>query len=81
MVMAEKKKPYERFEELTKRATAPTGAEARRGLGADEGSPPEQELAVWLSPEIRRALLERAATENTTASRIVEEALRRHFGR
>jgi len=73
--MAGKKKPYQRFEELTKRAIAPAGAEAEGG----EDSPPEAELSIWLSPKVRRALLERAAAENTTASKIVEEVLRRHL--
>ncbi len=74
--MAEKKKPYQRFEELTKRAIAPA-AEAELG----QGSALEAELTVWLTPEVRRVLLERAATENTTASKIVEDALRRHLPR
>jgi hypothetical protein len=73
--MAEKKKPYQRFEELTKRAIAPTGVEAEPG----QDSAPEQELSIWLSPKARRALLERAAAENTTASKIVEDALRRYL--
>jgi hypothetical protein len=80
IVMAERKKPYRRFEELTKKAIAPAGA----GQGSTDpehggGSPPETELSIWLSPAVRRALLERAATNNTTASKIVEEALRRHL--
>ena len=77
--MAEKKKPYQRFEELTKQAMARAGAEAEPGQ--DPSSAPEQELSIWLSPQVRRALLERAAAENTTASKIVEEALRRHLPR
>jgi hypothetical protein len=81
--MAEKKKPYRRFEELTKKAIAPAGA-AGGGQGSVDPqlggeSPPETELSIWLSPAVRRALLERAATNNTTASKIVEEALRRHL--
>ena len=75
--MAGKKKPYQRFEELTKRAIAPAGAGAEAEGGED--SPPEAELSIWLSPKVRRALLERAAAENTTASKIVEEVLRRHL--
>jgi hypothetical protein len=82
--MAERKKPYRRFEELTKKAIAPAGAGAEGGQGSTDPqhggeSPPETELSIWLSPAVRRALLERAATNNTTASKIVEEALRRHL--
>ena len=87
--MADKKKAYRRFEELTKRAMAAGGPEAGPGQGSPDGppadgsavedGPAELELTIWLSPEVRRALLERAATKNTTASRIVEEALRRQL--
>ena len=79
--MAEKKKAYRRFEELTKKAIAPAGDEGQGSMDPQHGgeSPPETELSIWLSPAVRRALLERAATNNTTASKIVEEALRRHL--
>ncbi len=86
--MAEKKKAYRRFEELTKKATAPMAPEPERdpgsvnlqpGGGAGPGSPAEA-LPIWLSPEVRRALLEQAAAENTTPSEIVQEALRRYLG-
>lgn len=89
IVMADKKKAYRRFEELTKRAMGGPGADAGPGQAQPDGPPDlgsagedavaEQELTIWLSPEVRRALLERAATKNTTASRIVEEVLRRQF--
>ena len=87
--MVDKKKAYRRFEELTKRAMGAAGPETGPGLGATdsqpadgslvEDGPAELELTIWLSPEVRRALLDRAATKNTTASRIVEEALRRQL--
>ena len=72
--MAEKKKAYRRVEELTKQATAPLADEAEqdRGLTAEA-------LAIRLSPEVRRALEEQAAAENTTPSEIVQEALRRYL--
>ena len=69
--MAEKKKAYRRFEELTRRAVAPM---------ADEVEAPSAEaLSIRLSPDVRRALEERAAADNTTPSEIVQEALRRYL--
>lgn len=41
------------------------------------GSAPADSFPVRLEPELRRALDERAAAEETTASEIVREALRR----
>jgi hypothetical protein len=89
--MAEKKKAYRRFEELTRQATAPKPAEAEgdRGLmnprdrsgGTGMGSPPAEALPIWLSPEVRRALEQHAAAEGTTPSEIVQEALRRYLER
>jgi hypothetical protein len=90
-VMAEKKKAYQRFEELTRQATAPTPAEAERdrdlmnprdrseGPGPGQGSLSPEALPIWLSPEVRRALEHRAAAEGTTPSEIVQEALRRYL--
>jgi hypothetical protein len=43
------------------------------------GSDPAESLPVRLDPELREALDGRAATENTTASDIVREALRRYL--
>jgi hypothetical protein len=88
-MMGQKKKAYRRFEELTKRAMAPGSAEAEPDRaatdpqpgaeGAGSGSAPAEELPVWLSPAVHRALLLRAAADNTTASAIVEESLRRYL--
>ena len=72
--MAEKKKAYRRFEELTKQATAPTPREGTGPLSA-----PEEPLSIWLSPKVRRALEDQAAADDTTPSEIVEEALRRYL--
>jgi ribbon-helix-helix CopG family protein len=77
--MAEKKKAYRRFEELTRQATAPTPAEAERGGGTGMGSPPAEALPIRLSLEVRRALEHQAAAEGTTPSEIVQEALRRYL--
>ena len=78
--MAEKKKAYRRFEELTRQATAPMTDEAEQDHGLERvGSPPAEALAIRLSPEVRRALEEQAAAENTTPSEIVQEALRRYL--
>ena len=43
------------------------------------GSGPAESLPVRLDPELRLALDERAAADNTTASDIVREALRRYL--
>ena len=43
------------------------------------GSGPADSLPVRLDPELRQALDERASTDNTTASDIVREALRRYL--
>jgi hypothetical protein len=43
------------------------------------GSGPAEALPVRLDPELRLALDERAAADNTTASDIVREALRRYL--
>ena len=72
--MAEKKKAYKRFGELTQRAMGPVRAEAERG---DAGPSPAEEFAIRLNPEVARALEESAAERNTTPSEVVEEALRR----
>ena len=74
--MAAKKKAYRRFEELTKQATAPTGQE---DTAAGSVSAPTEAVSIRLSPEVRRALEERADADNTTPSEIVEEILRRYL--
>jgi len=43
------------------------------------GSGPAETLPVRLDPELRKALDDRAAAEQTTASDIVRDALRRHL--
>jgi hypothetical protein len=43
------------------------------------GSAPAESFPVRLEPELRRALDERAAADDTTASEIVREALRRYL--
>ena len=43
------------------------------------GSGPAESLPVRLDPELRQALDERASAENTTASDVVREALRRYL--
>jgi hypothetical protein len=43
------------------------------------GSGPADSLPVRLDPELRQALDERAITDNTTASDVVREALRRYL--
>ena len=43
------------------------------------GSGPADSLPVRLDPELRKALDERASAENTTASDVVREALRRYL--
>jgi hypothetical protein len=73
--MAGKKKAYQRFEELTRQATAPIAEDEQ-----DLGSPAPEPLPVWLSPELRRALEQHAAAEGSTPSELVEVALRRYLG-
>ena len=43
------------------------------------GSAPAESFPVRLEPELRRALDERAAAEDTTASEVAREALRRYL--
>ena len=43
------------------------------------GSGPAVALPVRLDPDLRRAVDERAAAENTTSSEVVREALRRYL--
>jgi hypothetical protein len=90
--MAEKKKSYGRSRsgvELTEEVIARMAAEAERGLDVTKlrrrrgrpsmGSAPAEAFPVRLEPELRKAVDERAAADNTTASEVVREALRRYF--
>jgi hypothetical protein len=55
-------------------------AELRRRPGRPAmGSGPAQSFPVRLEPELRHALDERAAADETTASEVVREALRRYL--
>jgi hypothetical protein len=84
-----RKKAYRRFEELTKKAMAPGTAEAEPdqastnlrpgGEGTGTGPLPAGALAITLSPEVRRAVEQRAAADSTTPSEIVQAALRRYL--
>jgi hypothetical protein len=55
-----------------------TKLKRRRGRPA-MGSGPADALPVRLDPDLRQALDERAAADNTTASDVVREALRRYL--
>lgn len=79
--MAEKKKAYQRFEELTRRATTRPAPEANQnpGLPGNPEGPPADVVTVRLSPEVRRALVHHVRTEEASPSEIVEEALRRYL--
>ena len=91
--MAEKKpKSYGRSkagEELTEDVLDRMAREAEEGLDPSKlrrragrpamGSGPAGALPVRLDPELRRAVDERAAAENTTSSEVVREALRRYL--
>lgn len=56
----------------------PTKLRRRPGRPA-MGSGPADSLPVRLDPELREALNDRAAADNTTASDVVREALRRYL--
>ena len=75
--MAEKKKAYQRFQDLAKQATAaPIPVEANTiGKESDTG----EAIRIRLSPEVRRALEQRAVAHSTTPTEIIEEALRRYL--
>ena len=86
--MADKKKAYQRFVDLTRQATNPMAAEAedpgsvdlgRRSGDSVVGFAPAEAHPIRLSPELRRALEQRAVADNTTPSEIVHEALRRYL--
>ena len=90
--MAEKKKSYGRTKtgvELTDAVLERLANEAEEGLDVTKlrrrpgrpamGSGPAESLPVRLDPELRRALDDRAVADNTTASDVVREALRRYL--
>ena len=56
-----------------------TAALRRRPGRPAMGSGPADSLPVRLDPELRKALDDRAAADNTTASDLVREALRRYL--
>jgi hypothetical protein len=74
--MAEKKKPYQRFAELTGKATASIPVEAD---AAGTEPPPADAITIRLRPEVRRALVRQVNAGNTTPSEVIEEALRRYL--
>lgn len=75
--------------ELTEKVLDQMAREAEEGLDTTKlrrrsgrppmGSGPAESLPVRLDPELRRALDERAAADNTTASDVLREALRRYL--
>ena len=90
--MTEKKKSYGRTKsgvELTEEVLERLAAEAETGLDLGKlrrrpgrprmGSAPAEVLPIRLDPELRHAVDERAATDHTTASEVVREALRRYL--
>jgi len=75
--------------ELTDEVLERMAAEAEAGLDPAKlrrrpgrptmGSGPAETLPVRLDPELRKALDERAAAEDTTAADVVRQALRRYL--
>jgi hypothetical protein len=75
--------------ELTDEVLDKMAKEAENGLDVSKlrrrpgrpamGSAPAESLPVRLDPELRRALADRAAADNTSASEIVREALRQYL--
>lgn len=75
--------------ELTDEVLDQMAGEAEAGLDVTKlrrrpgrpamGSGPAEALPVRLAPELRKALDDRAATEQATASDVVREALRRYL--
>jgi hypothetical protein len=88
--MAEKGKSHGRSTsgvELTEDVLARMAAEAEAGLDVTKlrrrgrprmGSAPAEPFPVRLDPELRQAVDERAAADNTTPSDVIREALRRY---
>jgi hypothetical protein len=77
--MADKKKAYRRFEQLTRRAMAPAAAENEPDAAVSNAWMAGPPLPIRLSPEVRQALEQQAAASDTTPSEIVEDALRRYL--
>jgi hypothetical protein len=90
--MTDKKRSHGRTNsgvELTDEVLEQMAGEADAGLDVTKlrrrpgrpamGSGPALALPVRLDPELRQALDERAAAEQTTASDVVREALRRYL--
>jgi Ribbon-helix-helix protein, copG family len=77
--MADKKKAYRRFEQLTRRAMTPTAAENEPDPGTANPWMAAPPLPIRLSPEVRQALEQHAAATDATPSEIVEDALRRYL--
>jgi len=89
--MAEKGKSQGRSKsgvELTEDVLARMAAEAEVGLDVTKlrrrgrprmGSAPAEAFPVRLDPELRQAVDERAAADNTTPSDVIREALRRYL--
>ena len=89
--MAEKGKSHGRSKsgvELTEDVLARMAGEAEAGLDVTKlrrrgrprmGSGPAEAFPVRLDPELRQAVDERAAADNTTPSDVIREALRRYL--
>jgi ribbon-helix-helix CopG family protein len=77
--MADKKKSYRRFEQLTRRAMTPAAAEGEPGPGMASPWMAGPPLPIRLSAEVRQALEQHVAARDTTPSEIVEDALRRYL--
>ena len=90
--MASNKRSYERSKagvELTDVVLQQMAAEADAGLDVTKlhrrpgrpamGSGPADTVPVRLDPELRKALEDRAAADDTTASDVVRQALRRYL--
>ena len=75
--MAEKKKVYQRFQDLAKQATAASIPVEADTIG--EESDTGEAIRIHLSPEVRRALARQAAADSTSPTEIIEEALRRYL--
>ena len=90
--MADKNKTYGRSKagvELTDEVLQHMALEAEAGLDVTKlrrrpgrpamGSGPADTLPVRLDPELRKAVAERAAADDTTASEVVRTALRHYL--
>jgi hypothetical protein len=77
--MADKKKAYRRFEQLTRRAMAPAAAEGEPDPATAHAWMAAPPLPIRLSPEVRHALERHVVASDATPSEIVEDALRRYL--